>query len=138
MSARLGAGKDSGGRIADANPVSGSLLNRARQARRNEAKVGSAHIVIVSALFLVLFAATLLVGGHAAIDPLVQAATEPQDPHSAGAVVYTMPDGIFCRRVSFDNVTAQVTEGPIERCANDATIARARARPGQGFAWRNN
>ena len=37
-----------------------------------------------------------------------------------------MPDGIFCRHMSFDNVTAEMTEGAIERCADD--IARA-ARP---------
>ena len=85
-----------------------------------------------------LFAATLLVGGHAAIDPLVQAATEPQDPRGAGSVVFTMPDGIFCRHVSFDNVTAQVTEGPIERCA-DRLHDRTGARPAeQGFAWSMN
>jgi hypothetical protein len=113
-------------------------LNQRRPVRRNGAKAGSARVVIVSALFLVLFVATLLVGGHAAIDPLLQAATQPQDPRSAGAVVYTMPDGIFCRHVSFDNVTAQVNEGPIERCVDDVAIAQARARPKQGFAWQNN
>jgi hypothetical protein len=138
MGARSIADKDSVGWIADKNGISVPSLNRTRQSRRNEAKVGSVHVVVISALFLVLFAATLMVGGHAAIDPLVQAATELQDPRSASAVVYTMPDGIFCRRVSFDNVTAQVTEGSIERCSTDATIARARARPNGAFAWRNN
>jgi len=126
MDARLVAGKEAGR----------SSLNRAQPPRR-VAKVRSVHVVIVSALFLVLFAATLLVGGHAAIDQLVQAATEPRDPRGASSVVYTMPDGIFCRHVSFDNVTAQMTEGPIERCATDVTIARARARP-KAFAWRND
>jgi hypothetical protein len=115
-----------------------SALNRKRPVRRNSAKAGSARVVIVSAVFVVLFVATLLVGGHAALDPLLQAATQRQDPRGAGAVVYTMPDGIFCRHVSFDNVTAQVNEGPVERCADDFGIAQARARPRQGFAWHNN
>jgi hypothetical protein len=137
MGARSVAGKDTSGSIGDKNRISAPSLNRTRQSRRNETKVGSVHVVAVAALFLVLFAATLLVGGHAAIDPLVQAATEPQDPRGASAVVYTMPDEIFCRHVSFDNVTAQVTEGPIERCATDVTIARGRARP-KAFAWRND
>ncbi len=115
-----------------ARPVTG---DRTRQTRPSGAKVGSGHIVIVSALFLVLFAATLLVGGHAAIDPLVQQALQPPpDPHGAAAVVYAMPDGIFCRRVSFDNVTAQVTEGPIERCAGDAA-ARGRFLQDRAFSW---
>ena len=113
-------------------------VRQAGPPRVDGTKVGSIHVVIVSALFLVLFAATLLVGGHAAIDSLVQAATQPKDPRSAGSVVFTMPDGVFCRHVSFDNVTAQVTEGAIERCVDDSTIARARARPRQSFAWHNN
>jgi len=106
-----------------------------RPARRNETTIGSVHVVIVSAVFLVLFAATLMVGGRAAIDPLVQAATQPQTTRDTSAVVYTMPDGVFCRHVSFDNVTAQMTEGSIERCQTDFTIARERSRPRQAFSW---
>jgi hypothetical protein len=123
---------------AATNRISTAAVNRKRPVRRNGAKAGSARVVIVSAVFVVLFVATLLVGGHAALDPLLQAATQPQDPRGAGAVVYTMPDGIFCRHVSFDNVTAQVNEGPVERCADDFGIAQARARSRQGFAWQNN
>jgi len=125
-------GEDRSAWIADSNRISSSAL---RQGRRHETKVGSVHVVIVSALFLVLFASTLVVGGHAAIDPLVQAALAPHDTGDKSAVVYTMPDGVFCRRVSFDNVTAQVNEGPIERCQTDFTIARERARP-RAFSWR--
>ena len=110
-----------------------------RQARLSKAKIGSVQVAIVSALFLVLFAGALMVGGHAAIASLVQAATQPkQDPRSAGVAVFTMPDGIFCRRVSFDNVTAQETEGPIERCRTDFEMARELARPRQAFSWHNN
>ena len=136
---RTVANYNSGGSVADLNPVSAASLKHARQERRGEAKIGSAHVVIVFTLFLVLFAATLLVGGHAAVDSLVQAATAPQqDPRSAGAVVYTMPDGVFCRHVSFDNVTAQVREGSIERCVDDHDISKARARPSGSVTWGSN
>jgi|ERR1700735_4415741 hypothetical protein len=110
-----------------------------RQARLSKAKIGSVQVAIVSALFLVLFAGTLLVGGQAAIASLVQAAMQPkQDPRAAGAVVFTMPDGIFCRHVSFDNVTAKETEGPIERCRTDFEMARELAKPREAFSWHNN
>jgi len=51
-----------------------------------------------------------------------------------GEVVYAMPDGIFCRHASFDNVTAEINEGGITRCVND--IAGKRPRISRGFAWR--
>ena len=133
----LVAGKKSGGWIAGTARVSAPSPKRT-QARLDNAKAGSAHVAIVSALFLVLFAATLLVGGHAAIDPLVQAVMQPQDTRSAGAIVVTMPDGVFCRHVSFDNVTAQETEGPIERCHTDFEMERQLSLPKRGFTWRSN
>jgi hypothetical protein len=98
---------------------------------------GNIHVVIVSSVFMVLFAATLLVGGHAAIDPLLDSATkEPRDPRSAADVVYTMPDGVFCRHVSYDNVTGEQTGESLERCEKD--IAREAARPGRHFTWKTN
>jgi hypothetical protein len=115
-----------------------SSSNLKRPKRPTEGKAGSARVAIVSALFLVLFIATLVVGGHAAIDPLLKAATQPQDdPRGASAVVYTMPDGIFCRHVSFDNVTARVKEGPIERCSDDAAVSGTPGQSRSGFTWHN-
>ena len=90
-------------------------------------------IVIVSSLFLVLFTAALLIGGHAAIDPILQSAVDARETKGTGDVVVTMPDGIFCRHMSFDNVTAEIMEGGIERCTKD--IAGNRPRTGRGFAW---
>jgi len=55
----------------------------------------------------------LLPGGHAAIEPLLQSAEQTRATMGAGAVVYAMPDAIFCRHVSFDNVTAEISEGGI-------------------------
>ena len=76
----------------------------------------------------------LLPGGHAAIEPLLQSAEQTRATMGAGAVVYAMPDAIFCRHVSFDNVTAEISEGGITRCADD--LAGKRPRISHGFAWR--
>ncbi len=97
---------------------------------------GGTHAVIVFSLFLVLFAATLLIGGHAAIDPLLQSAVESRDPRSAGDIVYAMPDGQFCRHMSYDNVTAAQTGGSLQPC--DHGIFRDRARSNRHFTWQNN
>jgi hypothetical protein len=99
----------------------------------DEERAKSGRVVIVSSLFLVLFTAALLIGGHAAIDPLLQSAVDARETKGTGEVVVTMPDGIFCRHLSFDNVTAEIIEGGIERCAND--IAGNRPHAGRGFAW---
>lgn len=93
----------------------------------------SVRAVIASSAFLMLFAGTLLIGGHAAIDPLLRSVTAARETLAVGDVVYTMPDGKFCRHMSFDNATAEMTEGAIAPCQND--IARNRPRDSRGFAW---
>ncbi len=85
-------------------PVRGGKLSRTK---REEAKAKSKHSVIASSLFFVLIAAALLLGGRAAIAPLLQPAAALRDARRTGDVVYTMPDGVFCRHLTFDNVTAQ-------------------------------
>jgi hypothetical protein len=113
MSAADSASKEAAAWFVEADHVSVTALARRRsRARIDEERAKSGRIVIVASLFLVLLAAALLVGGHAAIDPLLQSAAAAREAKGAGAVVYTMPDGIFCRHVSFDNVTAEITEGP--------------------------
>jgi hypothetical protein len=113
-----------------------SLTKRSSPDRFSDGKAASGRIVIVSSLFLVLFVATLLIGGHAAIDPLLQSAADSRETSSVSAVVYTMPDGIYCRHVSFDNVTAEETEGGIERCTSDVSGGRSRSNP--AVSWNNN
>ena len=137
MSAADSASREAAAWFVEADHVSVTALARRRsRARIDEERAKSGRIVIVASLFLVLLAAALLVGGHAAIDPLLQSAAAAREAKGAGAVVYTMPDGIFCRHVSFDNVTAEITEGAIQRCGND--IAGNRPRSNRGFAWRSN
>jgi hypothetical protein len=111
---------------------------RARKASRvwldDEDGATSVRAIIVSSLFLVLLAATLLFGGHAAIDPLLRSVMVARDAGAVGDVVYSMPDGKFCRHMTFDNGTGDMVEGTVERCPD--SIAREVFRStGNGFTW---
>jgi hypothetical protein len=53
-----------------------------------------------------------------------------------GDVVYTMPDGVFCRHMSYDNVTGVQTGGSLQRC--DSDIVRDRGRSNSRFTWHTN
>jgi hypothetical protein len=136
MSVTDRAGPEAGAWFVEADHVSVTALARRRwRARVYDERVKSGRVIIVSALFLTVLAATLMVGGHAAIDPLLQSAMASRQPKGTGDIVMTMPDGMFCRHMSFDNVTAEIREGGIERCPDD--IARNRPRSSnRGFAWR--
>ena len=85
-------------------------LKKGSQARLSEGGATSARAIIASSFFILLLAATLLVGGHAAIDPFLHPALDANDPRAGGDVVVTMPDGKFCRHMSFDNATASMVE----------------------------
>lgn len=103
------------------------------RARSDEQRAKSARIAIVVSLFLVLVAAALLVGGHAVIDPLLQSAAAAREAKRVGDIVYSMPDGTFCRHLSFDNASSELVEGAIEQCPSDL-IKKGRRTP-LGFAW---
>ena len=134
MSAAVKVGRDAGAWFVEADHVSVTALARRRsRARMDEERAKSGRVVVVSSLFLVLFTAALLIGGHAAIDPILQSAMNARETKGTGEVVVTMPDGIYCRHMSFDNVTAEIIEGGIERCTND--IAGNRPHTGRGFGW---
>src|SRR6202047_1776303 len=134
MSSAEKVGQDAGAWFVEADHVSVTALARRRsRARMDEERAKSGRVVVVSSLFLVLFTAALLIGGHAAIDPLLQSAVDARETKGTGEVVVTMPDGIFCRHLSLDTVTAEIIEGGIKRCAND--IAGNRPHTGRGFAW---
>jgi hypothetical protein len=136
MSGADKASPEAGAWFVEADPVSVTALARRRwRARVHDERAKSGRVIIVSSLFLAFLATALMVGGHAAIDPFLQSAM-PRDIDATGDIVLTMPDGMFCRHMSFDNVTAQVNEGGIERCGDD--IAGHRSSSSQGFAWRTN
>ena len=111
----------------------GAAVKMPPRPRARGGETDSASVIIVSSLFLALVAAALLVGGHVAIDPLLQSAITARENKGVGDIVYTMPDGVFCRRMAFDNVTAEITERPIERCR--AELHKERPRSARGFAW---
>jgi hypothetical protein len=94
----------------------------------------SAHAAIVSSLFLVVLAASLLFGGHAAIDPLLRSVAAARDARAVGDVVYSMPDGKYCRHMSFDNLTAEMVEGTVVPCPDDVARDEFRNKT-DGFAW---
>jgi hypothetical protein len=134
MHANAGANPGTGAWLVEANRVSVTARTpKPSRARFEAEREKSASVVIVSSLFLVLIAAGLLVGGHAAIDPLLRSVIEARESNATGDVLYAMPDGMYCRHMSFDNTTAEVTEGAIERCAQD--IGSQHGRSAQGFAW---
>ena len=66
------------------------------------------------------------------IDPLMQAASGDREANRVGEIVYTMPDGAFCRHLAFDNATGEVTERTVEQC--DQNIGKPK-RPKMGFTW---
>jgi hypothetical protein len=91
------------------------------------------RIGVVLSLFLVLVVAAVLIGGRSVIGPMLQAMAQPLDAHRKGAIVFTMPDGMFCRHMAYDNKTAELMESAVEQCAE----ARPRdvPRASNGFAW---
>jgi hypothetical protein len=102
--------------------------------RLDDNGVTSARAVMVSSLFFILLATSLLFGGHAAIDPLLRSVIAARDSAATGDFVSAMPDGKFCRHMSFDNATSEIIEGSIERCPDN--MAREPLRnTARGFAW---
>jgi hypothetical protein len=91
------------------------LLRRTARARRGERRTKSVRVAIVPALFVALLAAALRVG-HAMTDPVLRTAFAARDGQRVAEVVYSIPDGSFCRRLSFDNETAALSEGAVEPC----------------------
>jgi hypothetical protein len=104
-----------------------------RKARQDADGPTSVRAVITSSAFLVVFAVALLVGGRAAIDPLLRAAVEAREARGVGDIVYSMPDGRFCRHMSYDNATAQMSQGEVVACPDSVT--RGLFRSNRGFAW---
>jgi hypothetical protein len=103
------------------------------RARREEKRANSVGIAVTTSLLFALLAAAILVGGHAAIIPLFHRAVAARDATGTGDVVYTMPDGVFCRHMSFNNATAEVTEGAIEPCPD--RIGSGRHESATRFEW---
>ncbi len=121
---------------AAVNHVGVSKIERwSMRARRDERHAKAVRTGIVFSLFLLLLTGALLVGGRALIDPLLEAAANNRESNRVGEIVYTMPDGAFCRHLAFDNVTGEVTERTVEQCDQD--IGKRHTNGRTGFAWRS-
>lgn len=119
---------------AAVNHVSGRKLEGwSSRTRRDEKHAKAVRTGIVLSLFFALLTAALLVGGRAVIDPLLVSASGDRETNRIGEIVYAMPDEAFCRHLSFDNVTGEVTERAVEQCDRD--IRKQHARSKAGFAW---
>jgi hypothetical protein len=109
------------------------------QARRRDGAT-SLRAIIASSAFLAMFASTTLVGGHAAIDPLLRSMAKAREAKNTGDIVYPMPDGQFCRHLSFDNTTAELAESTVGPCPNSVirNALRDRFHSARSFNWGND
>jgi hypothetical protein len=109
----------------------------ALQARRGRDGTTSLRAIIASSAFLAMFASTTLVGGHAAIDPLLRSMAKAREAKNTGDIVYPMPDGQFCRHLSFDNTTAELAESTVGPCPNSVirNALRDRFHSARSFNW---
>jgi hypothetical protein len=124
--------ESSDGSVEPVNAGADARTRDAARARRQEEREHSLGLIITISLSFILFAAAILLGGHAIIAPLLQRAAAARDVNSTGDFVYTMPDGVFCRHVSFDNGTSDITEDGVEECPGRTTGKDTE--PGQ-FRW---
>jgi hypothetical protein len=119
--------------------TAGSLSVRERAAARAAARLRYeqqaklARLIIVLSLFAVLLAAALTIGGRTFIDPLLHAAAAQHETNRVGDITFAMPDGAFCRHLSFDNKTAEVAGNSVDKCAQIGGKPDKRAM--NGFSW---
>jgi hypothetical protein len=122
----------------DADPPPRPRRRPAVRARRGREGTTSLRAVIAASAFLVMFASTTLIGGHAAIDPLLRSMAQAREPkNTTGDIVYPMPDGQFCRHLSFDNTTAELAESTVGPCPNSVirNALRDRFHSARSFSW---
>lgn len=107
-----------------------------RQVRRDEERANSLGLIITTSLLFVLFAAAVAFGGHAAISPLLSQVVAARDARGSpftGSIVFTMPDGVFCRYMSFNNASGEVAGAAVRQCPDQ--IAEGAAANASGFKW---
>ena len=104
------------------------------RSRRLELRAKTARLVVVLLLFLMLITAAMFIGGRSVIGPMLQKAmAQTRDTHRTGAIVFTTPDGTFCRHLAFDNKTAELRESTVLQCPE--ARSRESAHAPSGFAW---
>ena len=105
-----------------------------RRRRRSDGRVNSLAVAVTAALLFVLVASAVMFGGRTALGTLLpRDGATASDADRTGSIVYAMPDGVFCRRMAFDNATAEVKSIAVERCPGAIGVAGG---PGPGkFHW---
>lgn len=88
--------------------------------RRDEKRANSLALIVTTSLLFILIASALMVGGHAAIGPLLSRSVPTGEANTTGDIVYTMPDQVFCRHMTFDNATGSINEGVTKRCEDSS------------------
>ena len=119
----MSAGKDGSSDTVDwyvepNGPGRDARGRRSVWARPDDERANSLGLIVTTSLLFVLFAAAVMFGGHAAIAPLMRRAVTARAADGKGDIVYAMPDGVFCRHMSFDNATGAVIEGAIAPCTD--------------------
>jgi hypothetical protein len=100
---------ESSGHNARENPLLSS-------AWEDEERAKPLGLVITAALLFVLFAATVLFGGHSTIGPAGRPSISGPDGKALGDFLYTMREDPSCPSTSFDTATGSVGGFPAERC----------------------
>jgi hypothetical protein len=77
----------------------------------------------------------LLISGRNFIGPMLQAAAHAREANRTGSIVVTMPGGTLCRRLSFDNQTAELSESGVQHCSQTALQSSEPVRASNGFTW---
>jgi hypothetical protein len=116
----------------------GGAAVRSARVRRDEQHAKNTTLIIVLTLFSVFLAPALLIGGRALIEPILRAANERRQTNRIGEVVFTMPDGAFCRHLSFNNTTAEVIESTVDHCPEARPRGKDAVTSQKGFAWGAN
>jgi hypothetical protein len=108
--------------------------SRSPRSQRRDLRAKTARVALMLSLFLVVLAAALFIGGRKVIGPLLrEAAAQTREAHRKGDIVFTMPDGTFCRHLAFDNKTAELRESTVLQCQE--ARPRTSVDAPHGFAW---
>ena len=97
-----------------------TALSQSRR-RSADAHINSLAFAVTAALLFVLVAGAVMFGGRVGIGVLLPRGGADAD--RTGSIDYAMPDGVFCRRMAFDNSTAEVTSVAVERCPGAVGVA---------------
>ena len=134
LHAAMGAGERAGMAAVLQNSRVRPVRRSAVRVRWEERNAKISRLAVVLALFLVLLAGALLVTCRAVIESMLQAPPDPRVANKVGDIVFTLPDGAFCRHLSFNNTTAELMESSASPCPEAKPRGKS-DHPSGHFAW---